>query len=70
MKKIIGFFYPKNVSEIVEYLKKDTGYRKAFKDINPLVAHRGQIELELYKNIVKQIEDLLPYLKVIIKSIL
>ncbi|HOA81439.1 MAG TPA: V-type ATPase subunit, partial [Defluviitaleaceae bacterium] len=53
----------KNVSEIVEYLKKDTGYRKVFKDINPLVAHRGQIELELYKNIVKQIEDLLPYLK-------
>ena len=51
----------RNVSEIVAYLKNNTGYGELFKNTNPQTIHRGQVEIELYRNIVKQIEDFLPY---------
>lgn len=50
-----------SVTEIVKYLKENTGYNEALKNIRLSTVHRGQIEIELYKNIVCQIEKIISY---------
>lgn len=50
-----------SVGEITRYLKEHPGYKEVLRNFDPSDVHRGDLEIELIKNIVHQIEAILSY---------
>lgn len=50
-----------SVGEITRYLKESTGYKDVLNSFDPSNVHRGDLEMELNRNVVYQIEQLVSY---------
>lgn len=50
-----------SISELVEYLKNDTGYIEVLKNVEEKEIHRGKLELYLKRYMIKQYEKILHF---------
>lgn len=57
----INLIEKNSVSEIIEYLKTNTGYKKAFEGIDTKDIYRDELELYLKKYMIKQHEKLIHF---------